>query len=371
MTILATLYIYLSAFVLQMGLYILVFAKLNFHRKNRIKPEIQEPVSVIICARNEEKNLQKNLPLILNQNYKTFEVIVVNDASEDNSKNVLDELKKKYNHLKVLTISKEEKKTDGKKQALDLAIWSSKYEWLLLTDADCTPISPDWIGLMADNFTSNKAIVLGYSPYKKNNSFVNWFIRYDTFYTALQYFSFTLNKMPYMGVGRNMAYRKSLYINSEGFKNHMQFICGDDDLFVNQVADKNNTVIEISKDSFMISEPKKTFMELIIQKKRHLGAGKYYKNNHKIVLGIVILSQFLFYYGFCVLLIISIVKLKLILMIFIVRYFVQLIVLIRISKLLNESILFLLFLPLLEFLYLAFEILVYFSNLFIPKYKWR
>lgn len=371
MAILTTLYIYLSAFAIQIGLYLLVFSKLTFYRKKENKYETPEPVSVIICGRNEEKNLEKNLPIILNQNYKTFEVIVVNDASEDNTMLVLDELMKKYSNLKVITISKEEKKTEGKKQALDLAIRSSNYEWLLFTDADCAPVSRNWVRLMAGNFINNKSVVLGYSPYKKNNSFVNWFIRYDTFYTALQYFSFTLNKMPYMGVGRNMAYRKSLYMNFQGFKNHLQFICGDDDLFVNQAADQNNTAIEISKESFMVSDPKKTFLEFFIQKKRHFGAGKYYKNKHKIALGLVILSNFIFYYGFCVLLIIGIVNLKWIFMIFFVRYMVQLIILSRISKLLDESKLFLFFLPLLEFLYLGFEILVYFSNLFIPKHKWQ
>lgn len=258
-------------------------------------PKANVPISVIISARNEAKNLRDFLPLVLQQNYPDFEVVVINDCSSDSSDMVLLELKESYPNLKVVTITEHARFKTGKKFALTLGIKAAKNECLLFTDADCEPASPDWITRMAANFTGGAQIVLGYSPYKPTKNFLNSFIRFETLKTGINYLSAALNGDPYMGIGRNLAYTKSLFFGSKGFAAHMHVLSGDDDLFVNQNATPHNTVIEIHPDAFTYTSAKTTLSSWFRQKKRHFGVGKIYKAKHKNMLSLDAVSGFLFY----------------------------------------------------------------------------
>ncbi len=258
-------------------------------------PGAGAPVSVIISARNEAQNLSENLPLILQQNYPDFEVVVINDCSFDSSDMVLLELKETYPQLKIVTITEHERFKTGKKFALTLGIKAAKNEYLLFTDADCKPASENWIARMASNFTPARQIVLGYSPYNKTNNFLNPFIRFETIKTALNYLSAAIYGDAYMGIGRNLAYTKTLFFGAKGFAAHMHVLSGDDDLFVNQNATPENTAIEIHPDAFTYTNAKTSLSAWFRQKKRHMGVGKIYKNRHRRELSLDAVSGLLFY----------------------------------------------------------------------------
>lgn len=285
----------LNAVLIQFLYHLAFFLRLSLFGKARKLPQTEIPVSVVLAARNEYENLEKNLPLILEQSYSQFEVVVINDCSWDQTGPLLERLQQQYSHLKVVTLHEQEKYPKGKKFALTLGIKAAQFEYLLLTDADCRPLSPNWIRHMAAAFGQKKEIVLGYSPYAKRPGLLNLFIRYETFMTALSYFSLALSGVPYMGVGRNLAYRRSLFFSVKGFANHNHLISGDDDLFVNETARQGNVAIEISKDAFMVSEPKENFASWKNQKLRHLSTGKYYKTAHKFWLALHSISTIVFY----------------------------------------------------------------------------
>jgi biofilm PGA synthesis N-glycosyltransferase PgaC len=258
-------------------------------------PTVLIPVSVIIAARNEAQNLRENLPSILEQNYPDFEVVVINDCSYDASDEVLEDMERRYPNLKVVTITEHDRFKTGKKFALTLGIKASKNECLLFTDADCKPASPNWITRMAANFGSGAQIVLGYSPYYKTRGFLNWFTRYESVKASTNYLSYALNGNAYMGVGRNLAYTKTLFFSAKGFASHMHVISGDDDLFVNQHATADNTAIEIHPETFVYTAAKSTLPSWYRQKKRHAGVGKLYKAKHRKMLIFDGVSGFLFY----------------------------------------------------------------------------
>jgi len=258
-------------------------------------PSVLIPVSVIIAARNEAQNLQENLPSILEQNYPDFEVVVINDCSYDRSDEVLEDMERRYPNLKVVTITEHDRFKTGKKFALTLGIKASKNEYLLFTDADCKPVSANWITRMVANFGSGAQIVLGYSPFYKTRFFLNWFTRYESVKAAINYLSCALNGDAYMGVGRNLAYTKTLFFSAKGFASHMHVISGDDDLFVNQHATPDNTAIEIHPETFMYTAAKSTLSSWYRQKKRHAGVGKLYKRRHRKMLIFDGVSGFLFY----------------------------------------------------------------------------
>jgi glycosyltransferase involved in cell wall biosynthesis len=293
---------YCAAFLIQILFWLVIFSRLIFYKPvNSITAK--EPVSVIICARNEEENLRKNLPVILEQEYPDFEVVVINDCSADGTEKYLDKLIEDYPFLKSTTIKEDRKFRHGKKLALTIGIKAAKNDLLLLTDADCRPESSHWIDTIQRNFAEGTSIVLGYGGYSEEKGLLNTIIRFETLYIALQYLNYALARLPYMGVGRNLAYRKSLFLSNKGFATHSHILSGDDDLFVNEVANRRNTSIEISKESHTRSEVKKTWKEWYFQKKRHLTTGPGYKFLIKFLLSLEVLSRLLFYAGFVFLLV--------------------------------------------------------------------
>jgi glycosyltransferase involved in cell wall biosynthesis len=280
----------------QLLLYFILFRRLAFYKWKEESPLKWPPISIVIAARNEEINLQENLPAILEQEYPEFEVIIINDQSEDETKYVLEDFERKYPRLRVVTISDNVNDFAGKKLALTLGIKAAKYDRILLTDADCKPASRTWLSYMAAGYgVPGTEVVLGFSPYERKPSLLNSFIQFDTFYTALQYFSMAIGGSPYMGVGRNLSYDKGLFFKNKGFAPYLKIASGDDDLFINQVANKSNTNVQLHPDSFMYSQPKPTWGLWLRQKLRHMRTGKYYKTGHKRALALIWIANVLFY----------------------------------------------------------------------------
>ncbi|CAA6826448.1 MAG: N-acetylglucosaminyltransferase (EC [uncultured Aureispira sp.] len=306
--------------VLQLGYWGLVFQRLAWYKAPKNLTAVSFPaVSIVICARNEAANLQKNLESILLQDYPIFEVVVVNDNSSDGSLGVLRVLESQFAHLQVVNIEKKEGK--GKKAALTKGIQSAKYSWILLTDADCRPISSSWIRKMSQQAAFNKsAIVLGYGPYEALETWLNRWVRFETIYVAIQYFSFALWKMPYMGVGRNLMYQKALFLQEKGFEQHQHITSGDDDLFVNAVANHKNTTICLDNESFMYSEAPRSWKALYHQKTRHYSSSSSYKLKHKVLLALLSSTHFCFYLGLCIFMVTNVWNYAII-VIFILRTF--------------------------------------------------
>ncbi len=282
--------------LIQLFYYLFFFQRLAFFQTKPKTKSQQHPISVIICARDEAGNLANNLPGSLVQSYpSTHEVIVVNHNSQDDTRYLLDEFKKTFKDLHIVNLEYEAIGIPGKKYPLSMGIKEAKHEIVLLTDADCVPASEFWIQKMQDGYDNGVQIILGYSPYRKKPGFLNKIIRFETFHSALQYLSYSLAGSPYMGVGRNLSYKKELFFRNKGFSNINHLPGGDDDLFINMVATKENTNIVIDREAFTLSEPKTTFGDWIKQKTRHYSTGKYYKSKHKWLLGLYSTSLFLFY----------------------------------------------------------------------------
>lgn len=289
-------------FLIQMYYLWGIFGKFAFHRKPRGISGHRPPVSVVISAHNEYQNLNKYLPKILKQDYPDFEVVVVNDFSDDDTSELLEDLAREHKHLKVVTLSQRLNFFRGKKFPLSIGIKATSYEHLLLTDADCEPASPYWINEMMKGFDEEAELVIGYGAYRKKEGFLNTIIRFETLKTALQYFSLAITGRPYMGVGRNIAYLKSVFYRSGGFVSHYQISSGDDDLFVNKIASQSNTRVVYSPESHTLSDSKASFGSWFRQKKRHLSTGKFYKKKDKLILGGYVVTRFLFYVSLIVLL---------------------------------------------------------------------
>ncbi len=272
------------------------FARLAFYNPKAKPTNRANAVSVVVCARDEATNLAKNLPSILVQNYKgTHEVIVVDDNSFDDTKYLLEGLKKDFKQLHIIELTQEAKMIPGKKFPLSIGIKTAQHEIVLLTDADCVPASENWINSVQAMYDDDTEIVLGYGAYHKKTGLLNKLIRWETFHSAMQYLSYALAGFTYMGVGRNLSYKKTIFYRHKGFSAHNNILGGDDDLFINMAATKKNVKINIDKDSFTLSDAADSFSDWKKQKFRHYSTSKYYKPLHKFLLAAYAFAQFIFY----------------------------------------------------------------------------
>lgn len=346
-----------------------IFARVAFFKPKNDYTRKDEPVSVIICARDEYYNLQENLPLFLQQDYSNYEVVVVNHASEDDSKYILEDLSKEYPHLKIVNLPDDLNFFTGKKFPLSIGIKSAQHDICLFTDADCKPRGNDWLRKMASNFTFGTEIVLGYGAYLPGKSLLNRIIRFDTLRIAMQYMGLALAGIPYMGVGRNLAYRKSLFYRHNGFISHYRIHSGDDDLFINKAATRKNTRVEMRKESHTLSKPKATFRLWIRQKRRHLTSGIHYKLKHRFLLALNGISQFMFY-GLVIFLLVIWYQPYIVIGLAALRLISQLIVVQKIMRRFAEKG-FLFMVPFFEIFLLLLTPVLVMTNSFYKPPKWR
>ena len=351
----------ISCFFIQLLYFFYFFIRLTFYQSPNQNEE-DKPVSVIIAARNEYENLRNHLPKLLKQDYRNFEVIVVNDRSWDSSDEILNDFQENFKNLKVVTIPDMGKDEFSKKFALTLGIKAAQNNVLLFTDADCFPSSNKWIKKMTQSISTEKMISIGAGPYEKEKGILNALIRFDAISIAVQYLSYALAGFPYMGVGRNLAYTKGIYNKVQGFKSHYHVSSGDDDLFINQAANSKNTQIVFDEKSITYSLPKQSFSNWIKQKSRHLETNHLYNFKTKILISIFPISLIFLYLSCCALLVLGIEPFY-IFSIISLRGFIQIILFFRPLKIMGSKEL-VIFTPLLEFL-----LLIIYPFFYLNKYQ--
>jgi len=390
--------LYILASIVQLAVWWGVFGQLAFWKNSTTnvpavalaKAGHHSPITIIICARNEAENLRRYLPAVLAQQFEQpWELLVVDDASEDETQTVLQFFQQKNpERLRVLRIA--QKTSAGKKHSLAQGIAAAKHNLLLLTDADCLPASPRWLAHMAAMLSAKieTEIVLGYGPcfvgavsgqttqsrqttantssdgskssdeyvqkeaqgtssdgskssdeYTQKETNLSLWARYETTFIAAQYYSFALLGMPYMGVGRNLAFKRQIYDRVGGFSDHVHIASGDDDLLVNVAANASNTALCLAPESFVYTHSPTSWSAWLRQKQRHLSASTVYRWPHKIVLAMVSLSHIGHYFLFLALILTGFAT-KIVLGIFFLRLFSVHIVFGKILRVLREPDLF-------------------------------
>ena len=360
-------YFFVLTTLIQVIYWVVIFGKFAFAEEQSSEKKAIN-VSIIIAAKNEADNLKQFLPEILNQDYPDFEVILINDASTDNTLQIIKEFQKDNLDLKLVNLEISSIYQGNKKNAITKGIEASTNKYLLFTDADCCPVSKNWITEMVNHLNDKKQLILGYGAYKKLPSFINKLIRYETLLTAIQYFSHAKIGLPYMGVGRNLSYKKELFYQSNGFEPHKHIKSGDDDLFINEIATSNNTTICFSKDSFTVSEPKKTYSGWFRQKRRHISTANYYKPIHKFLLGLFYFSQLSFWVLAIILLLFSF-NWQLVTILVAIRLISQYIAIYNSALKLNEKDLIFLS-PILDIVLVFSQLGLFFSNLLKKPNHW-
>ena len=362
-------YVFIIIAFVQILYYLGIFGKFAFAKSKTVTPK-RIPVSVIVCAKNEAEKVKQFVPLLAAQNYPDFEIVLIDDASADETLDIFEEFEKQYSNVKLVKVENNEAFWGNKKYALTLGIKAASKEYLLFTDADCYPATTDWITQMSSHFTLNKTIILGYGGYEKvKNSFLNKIIRYDALLMATQYFAWAKLGKPYTGEGRNLAYKREEFFKVNGYIDHMNIRMGEDALFINQAATKKNTTVCFSPESFTYCEAKKTFKEWFAQKRRHDYTATFFSSFDKLQIKLYTITQVLFF-------ILAIVLLSLqfdwrfVVPVIALRYLAGWITMgYSASKLKEKDVIY--WYPIIEIILTFTKINVFFTNMFSKPVHWK
>ncbi len=308
--------------------------------------------------------------MLLQQDHPNFEIILINDASVDDTAEVIEHFERSYANIHKVNVVNNETFWGNKKYALTLGIKKAAYNNLVFIDADCRPASNSWLRLLSEPLQADVSIVLGYGAYQKvKKSFLNQLIRYETATAAMQYMSYALRGNAYMGVGRNLSYTARQFYDVSGYISHMKVMGGDDDLFVNEAATPNNTTVVLSPESFTLSQAKSSWHSWWTQKKRHVNTAKHYKRKHQLSLGLYFISQLLFFIAATLGFILG-AQWQAILALVVIRYIVVFVVVGKSLIRFRESEL-APFIPILEIVLLGSQLGLFFSNIVHPPKRWK
>ena len=294
-------------FIIQLIYHWCVFSKLAFYKeKDRTKSDDQlEPVSVVVCARDAYEYLQDLIPVLLTQDYPDYEIVIVNDCSEDETEEWLKDIERRETKIKPVQLRQHLNFFNGKKFPLSMGIKSAKNDLIVLTDVNCLPTNSQWLRSVVNSYGNNTEVVIGYSPYMNKKGVFNQIMRFDAVQYAMQYLSAALNKHPYMGIGTNLSYRKELFYRHKGFTSHYTTSVGDDDLFISQVASKKNTEVLIDAENAILTTPPHKFGMWAHIKSSRYSTIPQYDVKAKASSALFTWSHFLFYASFIALMLLK------------------------------------------------------------------
>ena len=288
---------FVLALVIQLCIHWIRFSRIAFYKKKqRPKQDDElEPVSVVVCARDAYEQLVELVPALLSQDYPQFEIVIVNDCSEDETEEYLKDLERREPRIKPVQLRQHLNFFNGKKFPLSMGIKSASHDLLVLTDANCLPTSNEWLRNMVSAYDENTQVVLGYPRYKNTRRLLNRLIRFDALQTGILYLSAALAGKPFMGVGKNLSYRKRLFYKNKGFTSHYTMPAGDDDVFISQVATKRNTKVYVDAENSIVITPITSFWHWVRRRCNKYSTIKMHRPGTRAFMALHYWSQFLFY----------------------------------------------------------------------------
>lgn len=363
------LLVFAFAFVLQITFWWVVYGKLGFYEVKERNTN-SEPVSVVLLVNDELEKLRVQLPALLEQDYPDYEIVLVVQSAHDDMIEYIDHIRLEHPELKVVELYQDLNFFKGNKFALSIGIKSAKNDLLVITEVGCIPVSNQWLREIQARFGRGKEIVLGYHRTESHpERYLSGFIRFGNLVTAMRYLSFALAGRPFMGLNKNLAYRRSLFYRIQGFTSHYRISDGEDDLFVNRASTSRNVAIAISPESQVKCALPPSFSSWVRHRKRYLRTRRYYRAGDVFFLGLYSSSYVLFLASFAYL-VITQCLLYPVVSLFILRLFSQLFVFKKTMNRLGERKLLLLS-PVNEVLLMILDGMIRISLVFDKKDKWK
>jgi len=335
----------LVAVLVQCWFYIRYFSGIN-HQNRRVRrgtisySEDQPPVSIIICARDKGEVLAKNLPALFDQKYPEFQIVVVNDASSDETEDILQQFEHRPNFYHTF-VPKGVRSISARKMAMTLGLKAAVYDYVLFMDVAGIPESDVWIATMMRNFDWRGSVVLGFASFKDKKGFRNQLVAYDNLFSTMQWMGLALSGKPYRATSVNLAFKKELFFKNNGFASNLSLRSGDDDLLIGEIATRNNVKIEVSTDSKVEIETRSPWYDWKEKTFSLFPTARQYKFGIKLLLWLENLTRSLCYLLFLYLIVMcwlsgSYAWFLVSALLFLTRYAVQLVVVNKSASQLKE-----------------------------------
>ena len=289
-------YIFVGLFSVQI-IYLFFFLLFSFSKEKQINNSKEKlPVSVILYTKNNEQIIEESFSKLINQTYPNFEVVIIDNASSDETPTILEELAVKFSNLKIVTVENNEAFWSNKKYALTLGVKAATHEHIIFTEVDSTPVSNNWLNSMAQKFSEEKEIIIGYTKYEnKRFSFFGLLVRFE--HLLHHILAFTNNKFgsAFNASEKNFGYTKSSFFKAKGYINHLKIQASHSDLFLKDATTKSNTTYTVKPTSFMVKSLPDSFSEWFNNLQLKSFNKKYYKAKHQLIINLFSFSRVLFY----------------------------------------------------------------------------
>lgn len=282
--------------LIQLVYYYVIYGRFAFHRKKSALGFRDIPVSVVIVVRDDAALAVQNLPQLLDQQYSSFEIVIVNDRSRDeNSLQAIREYKDRYPNIKLVDLSTAVSTSRGKKMAISMGVKCATYDHILLTAPNCKPSSRQWLSKMAQNFQFQQKIVLGYNTFEKKKGLYSHFLLYDNLVGAVQYFAHALMHSTYRGDLNNLAFVRPLFYKQNGFIAYNHLLYGEEDIFVHRASTPNNVAVEYDPDAATLQQHTPSYGYWRLHKVSLYFTRKYNSTKNRLLLSGYELTNLLFY----------------------------------------------------------------------------
>lgn len=302
---------------------------------------IMPGVSVIVCANDQAAALSTNLPLLLNQEYPEFQVVVVNNASTDNTEDVLQRFES-YPNFYHTFVPPGVRNVSFRKMAMTIGIKAATHDYVLFVDPMGIPAGNRWLASMMGQVDNEAGVVLGYASNRHKQDFWHRMVAYDTLFSAMKYLGLALKGLPYRAHPSNLAFRKDLFFSQKGFSSHLFLQSGADDLLIREMATPKNIRVELSRESFIQLDKNASWTAWKNELLNHFTTSGLYKPGVRFLLKLEGLTRLLFYVLTLFLLVLTLangyyVWLSVSAVLLLTRFIVQGSVLNKTAKQLNES----------------------------------
>ncbi len=275
-------------FILESVLRIPLYTVFKTLMKRREKEEEQHdtpPISVVVISNGDIEQLERLIPAILQQDYPHFELVIVEEGGREVTKQLVNRWHEQYKNIRLTFMPKNSRNIIRSKFSITLGVMAAKYDWILLTEADCMPVSDRWIRTFASRTTPSVDLIIGYSTYKQSDA-VSGYWSFDKVRFMLQCFFAVRFCRPLAADRTNIAFRKSSFTAANGFKGYLHLQGGEGTLLVNQISNRNNTTVVCNAEAAVeqeLTSPKAvaTAKYNRLEALRHLPFGKkyfYYRN---------------------------------------------------------------------------------------------
>jgi glycosyltransferase involved in cell wall biosynthesis len=239
--------IFLMIYIARLTYLFLFTGKIIFRKIKPNDSEKQTPISLILTIRNEEEMLRKNLPALLTIDGVDYEVIAVDDFSQDNTYLVLGSLKKQYRRLKISSLNEETR--FSLKLSQNIAIKATSHEWVLPVPVSILEPNADWLLSVVKALKEDGSVVIGYTSIEPKNSIINRIYRTGNYWLFMKSIGYTLNGIPLVYSDENLAFKKQKYFDLGGYGTKIKEPYANLELLINKFIRKKNSSILFTPES--------------------------------------------------------------------------------------------------------------------------